>query len=557
MIEPMAAASRASQPAFTDSTLPSRLAVAVLSVVQRPVVIGAVWFVISLAAILWVWGLQPNTFSSPDESVNRLAAQLVSESGRPFLNLPHEDDEDLVHPRFWVSMTDHAIPAYPPVSYFLFALALSIPMGAGIAMAALPASGLAVFAVGSARLLNQRPWLAWIAPLAGFPALYWLLRPWMNISLLLVFVCWSFYYWVRWRESREVPSLAASFLFVGAAAAVRPDFALFLLAAACLFSLAQDPRQWRRIGACAVVAVTGAVVVNLVLNAVTTGDPLLASYQIHADRQEEVQGQPSGPLGSMYLLVLPWGLPGLREALGYIQKYWLEMGPIAILLVGQLTLLPLIARETPRKRVLWTLAGLTLLVFMVSRMSDSLYGANEQRALLRHSIPRYWSPVYLLAAIPPLVFLSRCRNDLLVGVMATMLVALAFTGARDVYSRQPESLTYLHDLRFRNEQSLDSLEATIPPGALLYTVTEDKTLSSRWSVALLRDPAPTASSMSRGADLGLDVFVVQSGLREETTVALGEALADLGYRLETIDDQRGIYRVTSAAAGRLSSTPSP
>lgn len=557
MIEPMAAASRASQPAFEGSALPSRFAIAVLSVIQRPVVIGTVWFVVSLTAVLWTWGLDPETFSSPDESVNRLAAGLVRESGRPFLTLPHEDDEDLVHPRFWVSMGEHAVPAYPPVSYFLFAFALSVPLAGGIAMAALPASGLAVFAAGSARLMTQRPWLAWVAPLAAFPALYWMLRPWMNISLLLVFLCWSFYYWVRWRDSRNVGALAASFLFIGTAAAVRPDFALFLLAATCLFSLAQDPGQWRRIVVCAVTAGAGAIVVNLVLNAITTGDPLLAGYQIHADRQDEGQGQPSGPFSSIYLLVLPWGLPGFREAMGYIQKYWFEMGPIAILLAGQLALLPLTASATPGKRILWALAALTLVVFMVSRMSDSLYGADEQRALLRHSIPRYWSPVYLLAAIPPLVFLSRCRNDLVVGVMVTMLVALAFTGARDVYSRQPESLTYLHDLRLRNEQSLDVLEVTIPPNALLYTVTEDKTLSSRWSVALLRGPAATASSMSKGVDLGLDVFVVQSGIREETTVALGDALADLGYRLDMVDGQRGIYRVTTASAVRLSSTQSP
>ena len=49
-----------------------------------PAVVGGVWFVLAFGLVLWMWGLNPLVFPSPDEAVVRYSAQLIGERGDPF-----------------------------------------------------------------------------------------------------------------------------------------------------------------------------------------------------------------------------------------------------------------------------------------------------------------------------------------------------------------------------------------------------------------------------------------------------------------------------------------
>jgi hypothetical protein len=468
--------------------------------------------------------------------------------------LPFLDPEDIAHPRFWVSLDDYAVPAYPPVALYVYGLLMRVPFVGWLLIAALPAGAVAAFAGGTARLLPvERRWLALLAPALGFPALYWLMRPWINISMMLVCLCWAFYCWTAWRETQRGGWLTAACGLIGAAAAVRPDYAAYLFASSLLLLLGLSPNAWRMIVVRLALAGTGAVAANVLLNWVITGDPLRAAYQIHSDRLDDptTDGLLPGPLA--YLL-LPWGAPSSGDVGTFFVRYWIMMGPIAILLVGQLTLIPLLAAVSLRQRLL-LLGGIAVIaLFVVTRMSTTLYGADESSGLVRHSMPRYWSPVYLFAALPPLVFIGRCRNETLLGVAATLAVALTAIGGYEIYHRQPESFTYLHDLRARNQSALQSLADQIPDEAIVYTTTQDKVLWSRWHVGLLRETEPTADSMQRAHDAGVDVYVAQPGFNPAQLQLLAAALNERGLALVVVDAARGLFRLDVNRSGRISST---
>jgi len=155
--------------------------------------IAAVWLVAGVCVVLWVWGLRPIVFPAQDESVIRQAATLVRKTGSPFLRLPFLDPEDIAHPRNWVTVGEYAIPAYSPLSYYAYGHLMRLRDLGFFLIAALPGDSAAAFSLGVARLLPPtRRWFAIVAPLLGFPALYWLLRPWMNVSPLLSALCWWF-----------------------------------------------------------------------------------------------------------------------------------------------------------------------------------------------------------------------------------------------------------------------------------------------------------------------------------------------------------------------------
>src|SRR5690349_6424034 len=160
-----------------------------------PVVIAGVWFVAVFAVILWVWGLNSRVLISPDEALNRYAAGIIKKQWRPFFMLPFPDPEDLAHPHHWVSVGDRAIPSYAPVAIYGYGLFLRLRLLGLLLVPALPASAAAAFVLGTAKLLPDTwKWLFALAPMLGFPALYWLMRPWMNLSALLICVCWSFFF---------------------------------------------------------------------------------------------------------------------------------------------------------------------------------------------------------------------------------------------------------------------------------------------------------------------------------------------------------------------------
>lgn len=519
-----------------------------VTVVSRPAVIFAVWFVAAFTAILWVWGVNPLAFPSPDEALNRFAASLIADQGNPFLHLPFADPEDLAHPRFWVSLGDHAVPAYAPVALYVYALLIKIPLLGMLLVAAMPASGAGAFAAGTARLLPPaRRWLGFLAPAMGFPALYWLLRPWVNMSPLLVSLSWALFAWASFQESGSTRWLAAALFCVGAGAAVRPDYAVYTLLPALLFTLGSSPSQWKRIVVLVVVAGAGAVILNLILNKLITGHPLQAAYQLLIDREDEGVSAARPPLfrlpGMLGPLLLPMGLAPLEVIQSSLLKYWVKMGPIPLLLFGQLALVPLLVTEPRRQRLLHGAGVLVVVCFIVSRISDDVFGGKLATGLVHHSTPRYFAPAYLFAALPPLLLLGRTSSRVVLFLGGALACAAAALGVYEVHTRQGASLVALRAQVRGDQRILTKLHGKIPKGAVVYTDTRDKILWSAWHVCTMGEPEPTAASMDRALASNLRVYVMEPRFSGGRYGPFGRALQARGLTFAKIDAGQGLYRL--------------
>lgn len=511
-----------------------------------PAVVGGVWFVLTFGLVLWMWGLNPLVFPSPDEAVVRYSAQLIGERGAPILPLHFDDPEDLAHPRSWVTLGGNALPTYAPVSLYAFGYLMRLGRFGLFLIMLLPATAVGAFAAGTAHLLPPgRRWLAFFAPLLAFPALYWLVRPWANHSPMLAGVTWSFFFWARWRRFDGSRALSLSALCIGLAAAVRPDYAGFLLLAAVLASLAASPRQWKRTFILFSVAGVLALGSNLFLNKLLTGHPLQAAYQVALDRQwgpQDADGSKIPGLGILKMLLVPMGWPIPHVAVTVFLKYWVRMGPIAAVLVGQLAIIPLLRNKSWFARILYGALFFWCAFFIFTRLHDDVFGGKVRFGWAEHSVPRYLTPAYLIAALPPLLFLGSCRRALLYpGLLATLLVASA--ALYEIGVHQPSSFQYLHDYVPENQELLDELRTEIPEHAMVYTITSDKIIWSAWPLGTIDDLRLSASSMVRAFDAGFNVFMLDPKFQSPSHRRLNAMLARKQFLLIPVNARHGVYRM--------------
>jgi len=502
--------------------------------------------VVCLVTVLWTWGLDPLVFPSSDEAVVRYAAWLIEKGRGPFLNLPLPDPEDLLHPRSWLTLGNRATPTYAPVSFYVFGWLTRLHGFGSVLVAALPASAAGAFAAGTARLLPVgRRWLAILAPALAFPALYWLLRPWMNISPLLTGICWTVFCWASWRESGKTGWLAAALFCLGYGAAVRPDYAAYLFSLMLLFSVAAMPGQWRLILALIIGSGVLALSANLILNRAITGHALQAAYQLAIDRTWGPEPAHTIPgLGMLRSLLLPMGIPSWQVGSTAFRKYWLTMGPIGGVLLCQVALVPLLLKRPRQARYLLATAIAIMAFFSLSRMHDDLWGGAMDYGGVHHSVPRYLSPVYLLAALPPLLFLGQSKSRLLTIGGGLLVVLLALSGSYEIWQKQGSSFTFVHGFVLKKTAELERLSRKIPENAAVYTSKEDKWLWSRIRVFIVEEPKATAQSIERAARAQLELYVFEPS----RTPQLKQLVAELAKRhisLTKVEPPRGLYRVNA------------
>ena len=528
------------------NTALGRFALALRSPAASLLFIASFWFVVCLATVLWTWGLDPLVFPSSDEAVVRYAAWLIERGRGPFLDLPLPDPEDLLHPRSWITLGNRATPTYAPVSFYVFGWLMKLHGLGSVLIAALPASAVAAFAAGTARLLPVgRRWLAIFAPALAFPALYWLLRPWINISPFLTSICWTVFCWASWRQSRKRAWLVAALFSLGYGAAVRPDYAAYVFVLMLLFSLAASPKQWKLIFALVAASGVLALSANLLLNRAITGHAMQAAYQVAIDRTWGPEPPHKIPgLGMLRSLLLPMGIPSWEIGSTAFRKYWLTMGPIAGVLLAQLALVPLLMKLRPRARYLQALAIAILAFFALSRMHDDLFGGAMDYGAVHHSVPRYLTPVYLLAALPPLLFLGRCRSRAVMLFGTALVALLAFGGGYEIWVKG-SSINFLHDFVQRKTAELARLSRKIPENAALYTAKEDKWLWSGPRVWIIDDPKASAQSIERAAQAQIELYVYEP----TRTAQFKQLVAELAKRhisLVKTEPPRGLYRVNAA-----------
>jgi hypothetical protein len=159
-------------------------------------------------------------------------------------------------------------------------------------------------------------------------------------------------------------------------------------------------------------------------------------------------------------------------------------------------------------------------------------------------MPRYWSPVYLLAALTPVLFLGRSRRRIVFGIGSALLVALSLTSGYEIYRRERYSQTTLRLYGERATRTLHSLQRRIPKGAMVYSGVYDKLLWPYWRVGTLSEPKPSARSMARAAQVGLQLFVFEPSLRRRQLQALERALHKHRLELQSAGEP-GLYRVVA------------
>ncbi len=527
-----------------------------LGVRHQGALVAGSWFAAAFATVLYVWGLNPVVFPAQDEAVVRFAAALIRAHGHPFLTLPFPDPEDMAHPRSWLTQGATALPIYAPVTLYGYAQLLRLRTVGLLLIAALPAAAIAALVAGTANLLPPaRRWLAVLTPLLGFASFYWLMRPWMNLSSVLACLCWAFFFLSLWVREYQPRWLALAMLSVGAAAAIRPDYAAFLLLSAALFLLASNPREWQKVLLWGFIAGVFAVVPNLILNKATTGHALRAVYQMALDRQygaDATHGLDSSPgrspLAILEVLFMPMGLGPLPEFTREFKKYFISMGPAPLLLFGQLAMVPLLRDKSPISRIFYGLALLFVMFFVASRLHSDLFGGSEQVGFVHHSVPRYLAPVFLFGALPPILFLGRCRQRWALFLGAALAGAVAADSGYELYVKQTSSLGWVHGWVEKNTALLDCIAPEIPSNAVLYSARDDKVLWSRWAVAFFDDDAEaSASSLSRGATAGVPVFVIEPRLgRPLKRIML--ALKKRQLALVRLDAHNGVYRLDGQPA---------
>jgi hypothetical protein len=520
--------------------------------------IALVWSATTLAALLWAWGADPQVFPSSDEAVVRYAAQLIGNHQGPFLNVPLPDPEDLLHPRSWLTIGSRATPSYAPVSFYVYGWLLRLPYGLGpLLVMAMPAVAVGAFAAGTARLLpRSRRWLGLAAPALGFPALYWVLRAWVNGSPLLIGICWSVFCWASWRESNRAGWLAASLASLGYAAAVRPDYAAYLFVVVLLLSVAASPAQWKLIAALVVGSGVLALSANLILNKQITGHALRAAYQMALDRQwGPADPKEHAAIGLLRSLLIPMGIPSWNVASTEFRKYWLTLGPIALLLFGQLALVPLLLEGSRLSRGLRAGAILVVVFFAISRLQDGVFGADLEQGEVHHSVPRYLAPVYLLAALPPILFVGRSRRAGIFIPGALLVAALAVGGCYEVGVRSMCSFSFLHRFVKSKEGMLARMSRKIPAEATVYTTYEDKWIWSRWRTWIIEEPEPSATSINRALDANIDLFIVEPSYNAKVK-RLAAALRRRQISLIRVD-RLGVYRVARMPKTGASLLPEP
>lgn len=506
--------------------------------------LALIWFGAALATTLWIWGLNPLVFQG-DEAVNRLAVDVIQKLGRPIIDLPVQDPEDLLHMHEWITINGRqAVPIYPPVLFYLYGYLFKLGVIGQFVIVALPGTAVAAFFFGTAQLLPPpRRWLAIFAPLLGMPATYWLMRPWQHVSLMLICLCWAFCWWAIWRERKRTGYLAAALFAVGAAASIRPDYAAHLLTAAVLFSLAAEPKRYRAIVGLSVAAGVCAVGANLLLNHAVSGTHYRPVYETLLDRADGVDS--TGPFGLLRRLWFPLGIPSASDTLHLVHKYWIEMGQLKWLLFAQVALIPMFFGISWQARALWALGLVVMLLVLISHTDPGSFGADQPETFVHHSPPRYWTPLYLFAALPPLLFLGRTRFRSVVALGAVLAGLLSWSTLNDVFANQTTAFVELHRLVGGGPALLDHLAGTIPNDAVVYSTSRHGTLWSRFRMGLIDETriAATAASMNRCVDAGLPVYLytVRANVIRRS---LGQELAK--HRLKILEVSRSglhIYRV--------------
>ncbi len=468
---------------------------------------GAAWFVAAFAILVAVWGGPGHqTFQSPDEAANARGIVEVADHLRPTTPAIVADDVEFAHQRMWVRVDDTHVPAAAPGIMAFYGPIGALPFG-GWALFLVPALGIAALAASG--VLIRESIVGAMLPGLAFPATYWMLRPWHNVGLEVALVALGVLAaaldtrrrsWGDTAGLRFAPGLVlTSAVF---ASLVRPDHVHIIFGCSLAWWLARDRRIVRAV---LVHLVAGGVWLagTLGLNVWTTGDALVPATGLLDFPTETVAfGQDLGfPLAEILLIVAPNGVPPAGNVVTQLAKYWLRFGPVAVLVIAVVVAGILFSRRHARGGVapVAAVAGL-LVLHVLTRVSDSDFGATSSVPQLVHSHPRYTAIAYLGLAVGALL-LGRVldRHDARDGLRWAADGALALAAVVGiVYLFLPqapgEGLGWLRSHLSDANAYAGAVDAQVPEDAVVYSLGVDKYLWAVRDVGIVRRERVVAGS---------------------------------------------------------------
>lgn len=174
---------------------------------------------------------------------------------------------------------------------------------------------------------------------------------------------------------------------------------------------------------------------------------------------------------------------------------------------------------------------------------------SEDVGALENSLTRYWSLIYLLAAIPLLLLAMNAPKAWAWLPATAMVITTAILGGHYVWDGwgTDESIRDIHDVRLMGEQEATELATVVPREAVVYSWYSDKVLWSWFDVATYPEPFEaerTAASIARAITAGDKVYLYK--VREETIPLLDAELDSHGLRASVV--QPDLYQVTEKFA---------
>ena len=502
----------------------------------------AIWLLLLFLSLSFILpSLRVNIFNSPDETSNYIFTKSFAETGKLWYEKDYLylDEENLLHPRGVITQNDRAVP-YSFLGLPVIYGGLYRVLGDNLHYLALGFAAVAAWALFRAThiLFKAKAWEAWVVGCAFTPLIYYLNRPFMNVTPLLVTLFVGIWLFARYyeRSSRFDFVLAAS----AAALAIffRYEYVLFVTPL-MLWALYMKHSSLTSRAYLADVSIFGGAVLLLfvlptaLLNQSTYGSwstygPGLFTETYFPERVSSDGGSVMSALHSVRSLLLPSYPFNPMKVLQNIPRLTLWLMPVFTLVAvtGAWLLV------TSRRVSIWKLAPLALLVVyvLVYRGSSSTWASDWEAPTFEAAIVRYWLPVYVFLFFLAVYALTRVSPQ----VKAVFIVGLLVTGPASIYHFADGSLESGRDTLVSYQRAAQNQLSATETNALIYASLSDKWIApyrdvaTWWNGAEFYDPTVVAASMARVSETGRPVYVFRES--EVDINGLNRALAP--YELE-------------------------
>ncbi len=511
--------------------------------------------------------LKANVFDSPDETSNFIFTQSLAKTGKLWYEKDylHLDEENLLHPRGVITHNDRAVP-YSFLGLPVIYGGVYKVLGDNLYYIALGFAAVSAWALyrSTAILFKAKAWEAWVVCCAFTPLIYYLNRPYMNVTPLLVTFFVGIWLFARYYEkSHRLDLILAS----GAAALViffRYEYVLFvtplvLWALYIKHSTFAKRAYFTDVGIYCLAVLLFFALPTALLNQSIYGDwktygPGLFTETFFPERTASDGNMIVGVLRSARGVLLPSYPFNPLEVMQNVPRLTLWLTPMFTLVAAAgVWLLLTSKRNLSPKLIPLALIAVYVLVY---RGSGNTWAADWQQPTFEAAIVRYWLPVYVLLFFLGVYAMTRLSSQ----VKLVLIVGLLVTGPASIYHFADGSLDAGRQTLITYDEAARQQLTLTESNALIYASLSDKWITTYrdvatwWNGSEFYDPTTVASSIARVAETGRPVYVFRE--KEVDVDELNVALARYELQASWVGQSR-LYSIGSIGETTTSSEREP